>query len=131
MCAILVVTGWALFQSCRWALPLYIVAGYCSFSGKGCMLGFEIISTSFGIDISKRLCHAPEIRCGENSNSWLKCLQFLSKKQWSFGLNFTPAAFSSAFFMGLIFHNSTMHKALPAFLPTEFVFPQQITISPR
>src|SRR6476661_5459817 len=112
-------------------LLLYMIAGYGSFSGKAFMLGLAIIATSSGIAISKRLCHAPEILCGENSKSWLKCLQFLSKKQWSFGLNFTPAAFSSAFFMGLIFHNSTMHKALPAFLPTEFVFPQQITISPR
>src|SRR6476659_7271656 len=112
-------------------LPLYTIAGYFSFSGNALMLGFEIISILFGIDISKRLCHAPEILCGENSKSRLKCLQFFSKKQLSFGLNFTPAAFSSPFFMGLIFHNSTIHKALPAFLPTEFVFPQQITMSPR
>jgi hypothetical protein len=32
-----------------------IIAGYLFFSGKAFMLGFEIISTSFGIDISKRL----------------------------------------------------------------------------
>src|SRR5688500_6181034 len=87
--------------------------------------------TSSGISILKRLCQAPEIIWGENSKSRLKCRQLLSRKDFTSESYFTPDASSSAFCMGLIFHNSTMHKALPAFLPTEFVLPQQITTSPR